>query len=230
MPTGNPFTEALPRLGLRRYSDYWKTGHWLWLVSERAGKDKQCYVCGFIPVNTQRLTLHHISYANLGAEKPEDTIPVCTSCHQGIHKALDAKYPGMPVYYKAERTLWVCDLEARRVLWVTPVSAHQHAAVRPRKIKARGTAGSRQRRREKKKDRRKRLQGKCKCGSTSFRDSLNVTGGTAQATRRCVQCGLRIGYIKLARAELNEVDALIASNVKAAQKLKTKGLRHGRKV
>lgn len=41
-----------------------------------------CEACG----SDWRISLHHMSYQNLGIEKDEDLIPLCWKCHGEYHK------------------------------------------------------------------------------------------------------------------------------------------------
>ncbi len=41
-----------------------------------------CQVCG----STDRIQVHHLSYDNLGNEKPEDLLVVCRECHRKVHE------------------------------------------------------------------------------------------------------------------------------------------------
>ena len=49
-----------------------------------AADDFKCQVCG----SKHNLEVHHITYANLGNEKPEQLGTVCRACHQAIHDKL----------------------------------------------------------------------------------------------------------------------------------------------
>lgn len=39
-------------------------------------------LCG----STDRIQVHHLSYDNLGNEKPEDLLVVCRECHRRVHE------------------------------------------------------------------------------------------------------------------------------------------------
>lgn len=69
--------------GLTSYPDYFKTPHWHALKQEYLWKrGAVCHVCGI----WSKLLIHHISYANLFAEKPyRDFYIVCFDCHTKCH-------------------------------------------------------------------------------------------------------------------------------------------------
>lgn len=48
-----------------------------------------CAVCDR-PWSETAGDLHHLSYEHLGAERHEDLIAVCRSCHEDLHRAIDA--------------------------------------------------------------------------------------------------------------------------------------------
>jgi len=71
------------------YSEYLKTGHWKRLrAAKRVEGHGQCELCG----STERLNVHHRTYARRGCEKMEDLILVCTACHRTHHKGSDAAF------------------------------------------------------------------------------------------------------------------------------------------
>lgn len=47
-----------------------------------------CAECGA----TERLDVHHLTYARIGKEKPEDLIELCRACHKAAHQALNPTY------------------------------------------------------------------------------------------------------------------------------------------
>jgi hypothetical protein len=74
----------LKELGYRNYREYTFSTHWL----ERRAlyfetHPKRCSV----PWCRKRkgIVLHHVSYANLGAELDEDFLPLCAAHHRGLH-------------------------------------------------------------------------------------------------------------------------------------------------
>lgn len=77
-----PDTTVLQNLGYRSYRDYLASGHWRSVKARYYRKCvRQCYGCGA----TDRLDLHHRTYARLGREKVGDLICVCRTCHETIH-------------------------------------------------------------------------------------------------------------------------------------------------
>lgn len=72
---------------LRRlpYREYLQTSHWQRvriLALERAR-----FACTLCPA-TERLEVHHRSYARRGFEQPEDLIVLCHDCHSRHHRIL----------------------------------------------------------------------------------------------------------------------------------------------
>ena len=75
-----------------RYADYIHSKAWArrrrWWFREhrrRTGQEPVCVVCG-----EPNVDLHHLDYADLGAEAYGDLIPVCRVHHDRIHAAWDA--------------------------------------------------------------------------------------------------------------------------------------------
>lgn len=48
--------------------------------------DRSCSICG----TDQRLTVHHLSYENLGNEPVDDLLGLCWDHHQALHRYADA--------------------------------------------------------------------------------------------------------------------------------------------
>lgn len=71
---------GLKRCGCTSYAQYRRRAHWRRTVSEQ--RKKACQKCG----GRYRLCLHHITYASLGAELPEDLCTLCASCHTKVHE------------------------------------------------------------------------------------------------------------------------------------------------
>lgn len=66
------------------YAEYLQSPHWLAVrksALERAAN--RCQVCGA----TSALQVHHVTYENLGAEKPEDLTVLCKTHHELFHKS-----------------------------------------------------------------------------------------------------------------------------------------------
>lgn len=66
------------------YEEYLRTEHWKRTRRKallRAGY--QCQKCGA----TSYLEVHHVTYARLGAERPDDLIVLCRACHDYVHVA-----------------------------------------------------------------------------------------------------------------------------------------------
>ncbi len=68
------------------YFDYIRSDSWQRVRKEAMRKAKfRCQVCG---TRTEKLCAHHNNYSNLGRERPEDLIILCSSCHQLFHDRL----------------------------------------------------------------------------------------------------------------------------------------------
>jgi hypothetical protein len=64
------------------YKEYLKTQHWKDVREKalnRAGR--KCQICN----SDFQLNVHHRTYENRGAEKPNDVIALCRSCHEKFH-------------------------------------------------------------------------------------------------------------------------------------------------
>jgi hypothetical protein len=87
------------------YSLYLESPHWRKMVAEH--RQTRCEVCG---AAEGHLYLHHVTYARLGREKPQDLCTLCGTCHESVHRAaasskasLDPR-PHQPRNLKRERT------------------------------------------------------------------------------------------------------------------------------
>lgn len=72
------------------YPAYLRTKHWKdfrrkILGLDRRKRKKSCSNCR----SKYRLQVHHITYENVGNEKPEDVAILCGKCHQLHHDLLD---------------------------------------------------------------------------------------------------------------------------------------------
>ncbi len=71
-----------PRNKYRNYKEYLKTDHWKITRAaalRRAGY--KCEICG----SNKRLNVHHLTYRNIGNERPEDLMVLCYYHHKWIH-------------------------------------------------------------------------------------------------------------------------------------------------
>ena len=70
---------------MESYPEYLQSPEW-----QRKREDcfasygKMCAVCG----STQKLEVHHLTYDNIGDEKPYELIPLCHACHERMTKAI----------------------------------------------------------------------------------------------------------------------------------------------
>lgn len=64
------------------YRDYLKTPHWK-ATRQRALEraDRRCQLCG----SSERLEVHHNTYANRGNEHDSDVFVLCDPCHEAFH-------------------------------------------------------------------------------------------------------------------------------------------------
>jgi hypothetical protein len=73
--------KGLKRLGLSSYSSYIRSGSWE--HTRRRLRRDCCEICG----TRSTLALHHMTYARLGTERPEDVCTLCSECHGMVHTA-----------------------------------------------------------------------------------------------------------------------------------------------
>jgi hypothetical protein len=66
------------------YNEYLKSKHWLLLRKKYITKDTVCALC---KERNSPLQLHHLNYTNLGNEKRNDLVVLCSTCHKLIHKS-----------------------------------------------------------------------------------------------------------------------------------------------
>lgn len=65
------------------YYQYLRTKTWREKANERLKRDGyQCVLCG----SAKNLSVHHITYENIGFEKMDDLISVCKGCHEKLHE------------------------------------------------------------------------------------------------------------------------------------------------
>lgn len=83
------------------YEAYLKTDWWDRL--KRRLLPVKCVGCQ----KRKAIVLHHVSYKNLGNERPDDLIPLCDVCHDRIHNALKIRYPSQRPGQSAIHTLEV---------------------------------------------------------------------------------------------------------------------------
>lgn len=93
-------SRALRRLGFSSYEGYLGSG--LWRTTRRRLMRMQCEVCS----SGAGLVLHHMTYANLGAEPARDVCTLCTACHVAVHAGVrrgGTLYPEKVVARRAGR-------------------------------------------------------------------------------------------------------------------------------
>jgi hypothetical protein len=65
-----------------KYKEYIKSQAWLRRrIAYYKTHEKKCAVCK----SSHRISLHHITYANVGREPDEDLVPLCLDCHENYH-------------------------------------------------------------------------------------------------------------------------------------------------
>ena len=65
------------------YYQYLRTKTWREKANERLKQDGyQCVLCR----SAKNLSVHHITYENIGFEKMDDLISVCKACHEKLHE------------------------------------------------------------------------------------------------------------------------------------------------
>ena len=69
-------------IGKEQYQEYIKSKLWIATRERILKRDHyNCVLCGA----STNLRVHHITYENLGAEKDEDLVTLCNSCHGLVH-------------------------------------------------------------------------------------------------------------------------------------------------
>jgi 5-methylcytosine-specific restriction endonuclease McrA len=69
--------------GYDSYQDFLDSDYWAALRDRVFRRDRyRCQNCGA----KRRLTVHHGTYARLGAERMTDVLTLCAKCHQDWHK------------------------------------------------------------------------------------------------------------------------------------------------
>ena len=70
-----------------RYRDYLRSDAWRQRRNDALRRD------GFVCVRCsgrKRLEVHHLTYARMGHEEPNDLVTLCSACHQAQHKTVKA--------------------------------------------------------------------------------------------------------------------------------------------
>lgn len=68
----------------KEYSEYIKSKEWQETRQRIFKRDNyKCQKCGA----AKNLSVHHITYENLGEEKDADLVTLCESCHEDVHYA-----------------------------------------------------------------------------------------------------------------------------------------------
>lgn len=76
--------------GWADYSAYVASAHWRRFRARYFEcHEAKCWVCTKTDV---RLVLHHLTYARMGWEWPEDVIPLCKRCHALVHSKATGVY------------------------------------------------------------------------------------------------------------------------------------------
>lgn len=79
----------------KAYKKYLKSAAWAAIKKQIHERDKYtCQKC----LKSPSEHIHHLTYKNLGNEKPEDLLAVCEACHVEIHKK--KLTPHNPKYYQ----------------------------------------------------------------------------------------------------------------------------------
>lgn len=65
-----------------KYAEYRKSAHWcLFRLKIIAERGPYCQSCG----SDRRVEVHHLTYARLGCELPDDVRVLCRKCHENAH-------------------------------------------------------------------------------------------------------------------------------------------------
>lgn len=68
--------------------------HWHYIRQKVLDRDKQCTKCG----ETKKLHVHHLTYENEGAERMDDLVTLCQSCHAKQPKILSKELENKAIY------------------------------------------------------------------------------------------------------------------------------------
>ena len=74
------FKQRLRELGYDSYAAYLRSDHWREVKANHPAT--RCWGCG----SDGRCELHHRTYKRLGAERPEDLLLLCPTCHSEAHR------------------------------------------------------------------------------------------------------------------------------------------------
>jgi len=66
-----------------------------------SGRPRYCFICGDSPAE-----LHHVTYARLGRERPEDLVALCRSHHHGVTTLIDTYRYSFAYAHEHERSAW----------------------------------------------------------------------------------------------------------------------------
>ena len=93
--------------GFGTYTEYLQGKHWKGLRKVLCLRpDSRCAGCD----DHRHLQIHHVSYARVGNELPDDLVVLCDTCHKRVHVELDRLYPGQPTAKQVLRTAYIFPL------------------------------------------------------------------------------------------------------------------------
>lgn len=85
---------------MSNYNAYLQSKHWKEFRAKIIEERGCCEKCG----STERLHIHHVTYDNLGKEKPDDVMCLCNSCHYKIHDCPPLKPRSNAYFVKLYKT------------------------------------------------------------------------------------------------------------------------------
>lgn len=110
----------------QRYAKYLNSEHWLsFRLAIIAQRGPACEVCGN---NQERPSLHHLSYAHLGAELESDVVIVCDECHRGYHD-LPSLETLRQDFLKNGRAAVKAEFRKKRIIKLPKIHTHTRAQI-----------------------------------------------------------------------------------------------------
>ena len=69
-------------MGSADYYEYIASEEWRAKADAIKARDGHCLLCG----STYHLDAHHLTYAHLGDERPDELVTLCRRCHELVHE------------------------------------------------------------------------------------------------------------------------------------------------
>jgi 5-methylcytosine-specific restriction endonuclease McrA len=86
------------------YNAYLKSWQWQHIrkIKMQFAGDR-CEKCGAVPVPTNPLDVHHLTYARFGHENLTDLQVLCRRCHKAAHSRTFTSYPERDMYIEYKK-------------------------------------------------------------------------------------------------------------------------------